>query len=449
MKKALIVLLILGFGFGTTAQAQLGWWQQYTTTGTPPTPRKGHTAVVVRSVDSIFVFGGKDQTGLLNDLYALKATGFTPAWARLSPRGTPPSLRAGHAMILVPSRNRILVFGGYTPAGRCLNDLWALDSLASGGHWYQLTPAGTPPSPRAENSAVYDSVFDRMIVFAGRDSASNPLADLWALDSVSTGNGRWRQMSPSGTPPSARFDHSAAYNPFVSPRTMTVFGGRNSSGALADLYSLDLSTAQGTWAALNPGGQAPSARYGHVAVYSFYFGGAMFLFGGQSDSTHFFSDTYSLRGQWYREPTGNSPAPRSQMPGFSGTREYGWSIMEILGGALGDSLAIDLWSYHSSNSVEERSDSQTREGNTRFSISPNPMRGTCAIVAPAGETQRISVYDLSGRLVRTLDSKASRGGGRLYWDGRDTQGRAVSEGVYFIRTVGDACPAIGKVVVLR
>jgi hypothetical protein len=175
----------------------------------------------------------------------------------------------------------------------------------------------------------------------------------------------------------------------------------------------------------------------------------MLLFGGQSDSTHFFSDTYTLHGQWYREPTGNSPAPRSQMPVISGFREYFWSIMEIIGGTLGDSLANDLWSYHSSNAVEDRTDSNTREGNPRFSIFPNPMRGTCAIIAPARETQRISVYDLSGRLVRTLNPKASRGGVRIYWDGRDAQGKAVPEGVYFIRTVGDARPAIGKVVVLR
>jgi len=448
MRKELIFLLVLICSLTATSQAQLGWWQQYTTTGTPPTPRKGHTAVVVRSVDSIIVFGGKDQTGLLNDLYAIPATGWNPVWVRLLPRGTPPSVRVGHAMILVPSRNRILVFGGYTPSGRCLNDVWALDSLASGGHWYQLTPAGTPPSSRAEHSAVYDSVLDRMVVYAGRDSVSNPLGDLWALDSVSTGNGRWRQMSPSGTPPSARFDHSAAYDSYTGSRTMMVFGGRNTAGALADLYSLDLRTTQGTWSTLNPGGQPPSARYGHVAVYSFYFGGAMFLFGGQSDSTHFFSDTYSLHGQWYREPTGNSPAPRSQMPVISGFREYFWSIMEIIGGTLGDSLANDLWSYHSSNSVEERSDSNTRGGNPGFSISPNPMRGTCTIITPARKTQRISVYGLSGQLVRTLDPKASRGGGRFYWNGRDAQGKAVSEGVYFIRT-GDAPLEIGKVVVLR
>jgi hypothetical protein len=448
MKKMLIVLLTLGFGFVATAQAQLGWWDHHTTTGTPPTPRKGHTMVLVPLVDSIFVFGGQDQTGLLNDLYALQATGWTPVWAQLLPRGTPPPQRSGHSMVLVSSRNRILVFGGYVPSGQCLNDVWALDSLATGGHWTQLTPAGTPPSRRAKHTAIYDSLFDRMIVYAGRDSASNPLGDLWALDSVSTGNGRWRQMSPSGTPPSARFDHTSAYDGFYGNNSMTVFGGRNSSGGLADLYSLSLTASQGAWSALNPGGQPPSARYGHVATYAYYFSGAMFLFGGQSDSTHFFSDTYSLRGQWYREPTGNSPAPRSQMPVIQGSRWYFWSILEIVGGTLGDSLANDLWSYHSGNAVEDRSDSQTREGNSRFSITPNPMRGTCTIIVLARKTQRISVYGLSGQLVRTLDPKASRDGVRFYWDGRDAQGKAVSEGVYFIRT-GDAPLEIGKVVVLR
>jgi len=448
MKKALIVLLILGVGFVATAQAQWLLWEPMNISGNPPSPRKGHAAVVVPSLDSVFVFGGRDQTGLLNDLYAHRA-GWSPVWALLQPRGTPPSPRAGHSMILVPSRNRILVFGGYTPAGRCLNDLWALDSLASGGHWYQLSAAGTPPSRRAEHTAVYDSVFDRMIVYAGRDSASNPLGDLWTLDSVSTGDGRWRQMSPSGTPPSARFDHSAAYDSYTGSRTMIVFGGRNTTGALADLYSLDLRTTQGTWSTLNPGGQPPSARYGHVASFTFYFSGSMILFGGQSDSTHFFSDTYTLRGQWYRENTGNSPAPRSQMPVVPGLVHPFWCALEIIGGTLGDSLANDAWSLHSFNAVEDRPDSPTRERNLGFSIFPNPMRGVCRIISPACNIERISIYDPSGRLVRTFDPTGNRDQARLYWDGRDDQGKAVSEGIYFIRTVGGAFPAIGKIVVLR
>ena len=175
----------------------------------------------------------------------------------------------------------------------------------------------------------------------------------------------------------------------------------------------------------------------------------MILFGGQSDSTHFSSETYSLRGQWYRENTGNSPAPRSQMPVVPGLFNPFWSVLEIIGGTLGDSLANDLWSLHSFNAVEDRFDCQLRGERPEISVSPNPMRGTCTIIAPARKTQPISVYDLSGQLVRTLDPKASRGWVRLYWDGRDTQGKAVSGGVYFIRTVGDARPAIGKVIVLR
>ena len=450
MKKALIVMLVLTFGVGAVAQAQMLTWDPWTTSGTPPSPRKGHAAVVVPAVDSIFVFGGQDRTGLLNDLYVLRAAGYSHVWAQLQPRGTPPSQRAGHSMILVPSRNRILVFGGYTSSGRCLNDLWALDSLATGGHWVLLSPGGTPPTPRAEHTAVYDSSYDRMILYAGRDSVPNPLADLWALDSVSIGNGRWRQLSPVGTPPPPRFDHSAAYYSYF--RHMIVFGGRNTSGALADLYSLDLTTPEGTWSSWNPGGQAPSARYAHVATYSFSFYGMMFLFGGQSDSTHFFGDTYTLDTQWNRETLPFSPAPRSQMPVVPGLISPLWSILEIIGGALGDSLANDVWSLASINAVEERGNRAETEDGFGFTISPNPTSGTCRITDASTSTERFLIYNLSGQLIRSLnpgENKRSEKVITLYWDGRDDRGETVIGGVYFIKKAGDFRSAIRKVVILR
>jgi len=448
MKKMLIVLLVLSACVATAAQAQLLAWQQWFTSGTPPSPRQGHAAVAARSVDSIFVFGGRDRTGLLNDLYALPAQG-NHIWTQLNPRGTLPSRRAGHSAVLIPSRDRILVFGGYAPGGSCLNDVWALDSLATGGHWFLLAPGGTPPSPRAEHSAVYDSVFDRMIVYAGRDSASNPLADVWALDSVSMGDGHWRQLSPAGTPPSARFDHSGAYE--RTNRRLVVFGGRGASGALGDLYTLDLTTSDGLWSAWNPGGQAPTPRYGHIAIYANSWSGTMFLFGGQSDSTTFFSDTYYLNTQWYRPNLYSYPAARSQMPVVPSLTTGWWGILDIIGGTIGDSLAKDTWDLLSGDAVEEPGRVDAAAPKMGFSVSPNPTWGPCQILLSGASIEKADflIYNVTGRLVRTLKNPLRESGGVLSWDGRNDEGRPVAGGVYFIRRAGASGPAGAKVLILR
>jgi hypothetical protein len=67
---------------------------------------------------------------------------------------------------------------------------------------------------------------------------------------------------------------------------------------------------------------------------------------------------------------------------------------------------------------------------------PNPFNPTTRIVydvANAGRV-RIEIYDVSGRMVRTLVDE-HRGAGRyeVEWDGRNVQGTPVHTGVYFYR----------------
>jgi flagellar hook assembly protein FlgD len=47
----------------------------------------------------------------------------------------------------------------------------------------------------------------------------------------------------------------------------------------------------------------------------------------------------------------------------------------------------------------------------------------------------VAVYDLKGRLVRTLveDSWWPSGSGTLSWDGRDQAGRQVASGIYLVQ----------------
>jgi uncharacterized repeat protein (TIGR01451 family) len=67
---------------------------------------------------------------------------------------------------------------------------------------------------------------------------------------------------------------------------------------------------------------------------------------------------------------------------------------------------------------------------------PNPFRGATTIVCdlPRGGRVNLAVFDVSGRLVRTLvDGEMGPGRYQPEWDGRDGLGRSAAPGVYFVR----------------
>ena len=70
---------------------------------------------------------------------------------------------------------------------------------------------------------------------------------------------------------------------------------------------------------------------------------------------------------------------------------------------------------------------------------PNPFSDGMRMayrVGSAGERVRISVYDVAGRLVRTLvDDVLPAGPHTVAWDGRDLQGTRTRQGVYFVHAV--------------
>jgi len=70
-------------------------------------------------------------------------------------------------------------------------------------------------------------------------------------------------------------------------------------------------------------------------------------------------------------------------------------------------------------------------------------------VAP--EAVEVRVYDVHGRLVRTLLRQFGRAAGLnvVTWDGKDDQGRSVSSGTYYARISGGTFKAEQKIAILR
>ncbi|HPF36842.1 MAG TPA: M4 family metallopeptidase, partial [Candidatus Krumholzibacteria bacterium] len=87
------------------------------------------------------------------------------------------------------------------------------------------------------------------------------------------------------------------------------------------------------------------------------------------------------------------------------------------------------------------------------SVSPNPFNPSTAfrLRLPQASTVSLNIYDVSGRLIRTLLAQASMDMGehQVRWDGRDGGGSPVAAGVYHWRLESGAVAERGKFLLLK
>ena len=190
----------------------------------------------------------------------------TNAWSAMSPPGTPPGKRAWHVGVLV--EDKMFVHGGQynyldghyrDEIATFLNDIHAYD-LSTNAWSGPLSPSGTTPSSRCSHSGVVDGV--NIIVFGGRVADSPFMNDLHAYN---TQTNTWSVLSPSGTPPTGRFGHTAVID--ITTRTMYIYGGISTAtpAVTNDLHSYNAGSDE--WSALSPSGSLPPVTYGHNAVF--------------------------------------------------------------------------------------------------------------------------------------------------------------------------------------
>src|SRR5262245_36586738 len=203
------LVLLAGLLVHQGAAGQDGVWSAIS----PPTSRTQHAAIYDPVRDRMVIFGGNYLNVASRDLWALNLSG-TPTWESLNPSIAPIDSRWSHSAIYDPLRDRMVIFGG-AAGTTTFQDVWVvgLSSLA----WSQLSPSGTPPSARSEHSAIYDPVGDRVIVYGGTSGSTQ----VWALSLAGTPT--WAQLTPAGTPPPGREGHTAVYD--ASGDRMIVFGG--------------------------------------------------------------------------------------------------------------------------------------------------------------------------------------------------------------------------------
>jgi hypothetical protein len=281
----------------------------------PAAPNRDAPVAILDPVrDRIIVFGGANQSDVLqNDVWGFPLSQNGP-WSQLAVLGTPPSRRWLHCGIYDPIRDRLIVFGGDGDHGN-LNDVWAL-SLSGTPTWTQILPSGTAPSPRLQSSAVYDPVRDRMIVIGGRNEASTYFNDTWAL---SLGDSpQWTLLNADAAGLDPLSGHSAVYDP--ARDLIWLFGGRDGDEqhpCRNDLWMLLLSGTP-TWARVSPDGILPAVRAHHSAVLD-PSRDQMVVFGGWDRGSRF-NDTWFLQltgvPTWFDINSAPPPPPTQPNPEF-------------------------------------------------------------------------------------------------------------------------------------
>lgn len=163
---------------------------------------------------------------------------------------------------------------------------------------------GTPPGPTASGVAATPGATSS----TPPDPASPaPSTDGGSpLPSHDATAATWTRLADGGGP-EARSDHTWSVDD--QGVYAYLFGGLAQTGALDDLWRLDL--ASGGWERLDPAGDRPAARFGHVGVWAP--GVGLVVWSGQAGST-FFDDIWAFEpgaGSWRRLPdAGDRPAAR-------------------------------------------------------------------------------------------------------------------------------------------
>jgi hypothetical protein len=228
----LMGLVLLGWVERVEAQTN---WTELSANGPMPI-RAGQSAVVNSSNGRMIVFGGCPMTPAntaLNDVWIFQDVrgDATNTSQQLSISGTLPAVRCNQSAVYDQADNRMIVFGGDGSPGYCcgaLNDVWVLTNAdGTGGTpgWTQLSPTGTPPSARRSTGAAYDPVNNRMIIYGGEDAGAPPLGDVWVLTAANglAGTPSWAQLNTAGGSPAGRFFDCTVYDP--ANNIMIVFGG--------------------------------------------------------------------------------------------------------------------------------------------------------------------------------------------------------------------------------
>lgn len=271
---------------------------QIATSGSLPKPTTGHS--LVQRNGSLYLFGGEDENGYVNDLHEFIVS--TAQWWFLPLKNSIPG-RAYHSAVVL--KNKMIVFGGKTSGNVVSDELWSLNFRNLS--WNLLKASGDKPTKRFGHTAV--AYGDKMILFGGLGvHLSNCVYELKRVKIIKKlPFYKWKRIPCGNVKPPKRYFHSAA----ILNHCMYIFGGHGITVEcfLHDLWAFNLDTHK--WKQIHTYGDIPQGVYNHSACIC---GGSMFVFGGHMISRNFGNFLYEFSissREWKRiEYTGHIPECR-------------------------------------------------------------------------------------------------------------------------------------------
>ena len=255
-------------------------WRKVTPTGREPQGTLAHTLCLWEQGGEayLYVFGGMVHSQCLNHVHRLRLpasmddTASHPwEWEEVSTRGTKPHPRRGHSVCVLD--NVMYVFMGSTFWAQCFKDIHALDLLT---HTWALVPAlgRVVPSSRTGHSLVLRG--DKAIVFGGLHyegvEAKRWLNDVWEYDFASR---KWSELhSGEKMAPEGRYCHTS----WAGDDAMYIFGGDAND---SDVYYGDFhrfSFEDNEWKVCGTFGDSISNRSACTGVLQ---GNTFHMFGGE------------------------------------------------------------------------------------------------------------------------------------------------------------------------
>ncbi|CAN0910566.1 Acyl-CoA-binding domain-containing protein 6 [Linum grandiflorum] len=236
-------------------------WGAIPVVGPRPSARYKHAAAF--GDDRLYVYGGSRNGRYLSDIQAFDFGSL--AWYSLKPKfeldgskveenGSQESLPATSDHSMVKWGNKLLLLSGHSKASSDSMIVYLIDLETQQCHMPETS--GKSPSARGGYSATL--VGSSLVIFGGEDRSRKLLNDIHTLNLETL---TWELVQTMQTPPSPRFDHTAAVH---AGRYLVVFGGCSHSIFFNDLHMLDLQTME--WTQPEIRGDLVNPRAGHAGI---------------------------------------------------------------------------------------------------------------------------------------------------------------------------------------
>lgn len=430
MKKSIVILLFVV----VPSLLWAGTWERIETYDNPTL--SGQTCVYDESSGNIIMMGDAKLSD--GNIYQLNLGSYEKHWIVSVTSDT--VKRTGHTAVYDVVRNRMIVFGGNTDSFYNIgvtDTVFTFDSINT--QWQVLPTTGTDiPSARTAHAAVFDPVYNRMIIFGGWDREEIILTNTYQLD-LSVSPARWSKVMLTNEPYPRR-QATAVYDSLR--KRMVLFGGLTNEGNATDeILTLDLSKADingQRWEKIIPAVSVSSglARTAHVAVYNAD-EDCLLVFGGWSPvslTKEFFNTTFSFGFQdrtWTRVlPGPDLPVARRNL---GGVYDPIGKRFIVYGGASGSDLqAITYSDMYALSSQTSWSPSAEKEDVYNYPNPFNAHREKTFIKFYSEDAQEVKlrIYSLIGDLVKEYSVTSNRGINTVEWDGTNGNGKKVESGGY-------------------